>query len=47
LGFAELKRFSSDNKETKLEELAHKQRMQQFEAAAVGYKSPFSNSSNP
>ncbi|WP_396190293.1 hypothetical protein [Flavobacterium sp.] len=48
LGVKELRRFESDNKEAKLEELAHKQRMQRLEAAAVGHKSPFiSSSSNP
>lgn len=48
LGFKELQRFASDNKEANLEELAHKQRMQKLEAAAVGYKSPFfSSDSNP
>ena len=47
LGVKELRRFESDNKEAKLEEAAHKQRMQQLEAQAVGYKSPFGSSSNP
>lgn len=47
LGVTELQRYESSSKEAKLEELAHKQRMQQFEAAAVGYKSPFIGSSNP
>lgn len=48
LGAKELHRFESRNKEAKLEEAAHKQRMQQLEAAAVGYKSPFTSSgSNP
>jgi hypothetical protein len=44
LGASELHRFQSNSKEAKLEELTHKQRMQQFEAAAVGYKSPFISS---
>jgi hypothetical protein len=47
LGATELQRFASNNKEAKLEELAHKKRMQQLEAAAAGYKSQFSNSSSP
>jgi len=46
LGVTELQRFASSHKEAKLEEAAHKKRMQQLEAA-VGYKSPFSNSSYP
>ena len=48
LGAKELQRFASDNKEAKLEEVAHRQRMKKLEAAAVGYKSPFfSSDSNP
>jgi hypothetical protein len=47
LGATELQRYESSSKEAKLEELAHKQRMQQLEATAVGYKSPFISSSSP
>ena len=47
LGVTELLRYESSNKEAKLEELAHKQFMQQLEATAVGYKSPFISSSSP
>ena len=48
LSVKELQRFASSKKEAKLDEIAHKQRMQQLEANAVGHKSPFiSNSANP
>jgi hypothetical protein len=48
LGVKELKGYESSNKEAKLEEAKHKKRMQQLEADAVGYKSPFTNrDSNP
>jgi hypothetical protein len=46
LGVTELLRYESSSKEAKLEELAHKQRMQKLESAAVGYTSPFISSSN-
>lgn len=48
LSVKELQRFASSKKDAKLDEIAHKQRMQQLEANAVGHKSPFiSSSANP
>lgn len=43
LGVKVLKRYETDNIEAKLEEAKHKKKMQELEADAVGYKSPFTS----